>query len=434
MFKKRPRIGTKKPACGFATKADPGYWERRLFQNTYTYQEQTRRVRGWAVRIQHRGRRKTFSLQSNRVARAAAEACQIYRAVISQGWEAVTRTRRNTALMPASDNLQASYWAQRLLHRPYSMGHSALGDRELLVHVEHEGVAHYCPLGTEEKKSATQRAARLYRHVTTHGWQAANKMFPRELAVAFHWMDKPLVWTYTTIHTLLQPGPGGARSMTRGSGPSAEVDVAIVEPDAGIRQALSWCIRQIEGYRSTIAVPRVSELLRYLPCRSLHLVLMNQVQAENPGNAEIVLPSSPNRTPAMLRYSVWNNSDELFKNAPGGARFYFLQRIPATRLLDPLGDRLLQGPLPNTELASISRNYFRTLFESMTGSSQDPLLNQLSPREREVLSQLSNGRVEKEIALELQISVHTVHQHIRNVFEKLGVHSKIEAVLKCLQK
>lgn len=58
----------------------------------------------------------------------------------------------------------------------------------------------------------------------------------------------------------------------------------------------------------------------------------------------------------------------------------------------------------------------------------------LTPREHEVLALLSKGELAKEIASSLGISIWTVHGHVKNIFEKLGVHTRTEAVVKYLQK
>ena len=58
----------------------------------------------------------------------------------------------------------------------------------------------------------------------------------------------------------------------------------------------------------------------------------------------------------------------------------------------------------------------------------------LTQREGEVLALLCKGQMDKEIAVRLDISIHTVHEHVRNIFEKLHVHNRTEAVVKLLQK
>jgi len=56
----------------------------------------------------------------------------------------------------------------------------------------------------------------------------------------------------------------------------------------------------------------------------------------------------------------------------------------------------------------------------------------LTRREREILSLMAKGKINKEIAALLYISPETVKKHVQNIYLKLGVHNKIEALNKCL--
>ena len=58
----------------------------------------------------------------------------------------------------------------------------------------------------------------------------------------------------------------------------------------------------------------------------------------------------------------------------------------------------------------------------------------LTPREHQVMTHLSRGALDKEIAELLRISVWTVHNHLKNIYEKLGVQNRTEAVMEYLQK
>jgi DNA-binding NarL/FixJ family response regulator len=58
----------------------------------------------------------------------------------------------------------------------------------------------------------------------------------------------------------------------------------------------------------------------------------------------------------------------------------------------------------------------------------------LTARELEILNYVGKGYLDKEIAAALELSVFTVHNHLKNIYEKLGVHNRTEAVLKYLQK
>jgi len=63
-----------------------------------------------------------------------------------------------------------------------------------------------------------------------------------------------------------------------------------------------------------------------------------------------------------------------------------------------------------------------------------PSMARLTPREQGILNLLSRGCVDNEIARALRISPWTAHGHVKNIFEKIDVHSRVEAVLKFLQK
>src|SRR5438445_4165969 len=63
-------------------------WKQRVFRNTYARNGQTRQVKGWSVKIQFQGTRKTFSLKARLRNDAAREAREIYRVILTQGWDA----------------------------------------------------------------------------------------------------------------------------------------------------------------------------------------------------------------------------------------------------------------------------------------------------------------------------------------------------------
>src|SRR5512137_861694 len=93
-------------------------WLRRVFHNTYTRRGRRIAVRGWSVKLQYRGQRRTFSLTASTRLGAAAEARAIQEKISSEGWEAVVRqygSRRGGAY-PRAD---AGYWKERLLLRNY---------------------------------------------------------------------------------------------------------------------------------------------------------------------------------------------------------------------------------------------------------------------------------------------------------------------------
>ena len=109
-----------------------------------------------------------------------------------------------------------------------------------------------------------------------------------------------------------------------------------------------------------------------------------------------------------------------------GAKGYLLKDAPAEQIVDGIravnaGESLLSPALTSTLLAE---------FTALVGAEedQDPGAS-LTEREREVLAVLGEGCTNKEIAARLFISENTVKNHVHNLLEKLGLHSRTEAAL-----
>src|SRR5262245_28456540 len=128
MVRKSPRA--RRSERSLRSKTEPVYWRDRLFRNTFTYKGNLRQVNHWSVKIQHLGTRKTFSLQATGMAEAAAEACQLYKAIITRGWESVFASAKGRDLesrpppaalaAPEIGGFGTSYWTPRLIHRKYT--------------------------------------------------------------------------------------------------------------------------------------------------------------------------------------------------------------------------------------------------------------------------------------------------------------------------
>jgi DNA-binding NarL/FixJ family response regulator len=112
-----------------------------------------------------------------------------------------------------------------------------------------------------------------------------------------------------------------------------------------------------------------------------------------------------------------------------GADGYLLKKTPPARLLEAVQD-VYEGGAPMT--SSIARQVLQ-LFANKAPAKL-PASYQLSEREKEVLSWLVNGYSYKMIAAKLFISLETVRTHIKNIYEKLQVNSKSEAVAKAFKE
>lgn len=426
------------------TEFQAAYWRGRIFKNTFTRNGQRTALRGWSVKIQHQGQRRTFSLAARNRTVGAREAWQLHRTILTHGWAAVaprTSSLGGKASDPAGETrsgavgrLDADHWKRRLLHRKHLEPVDARAPREFSVRIEHARTSHYFPLGTDDETAAAEQARCIYQTVVEAGWAIANEKFPRELTLALRWLDNPLAWTYTTFQTQKIPTP--KRPPHGPLAPPSAINVAIIEPDAGIRLALADCANRQDGFRCEVTFASALEALREIPRHRLHLLLANHLLPDRTGAAclEELRRTIPH--PAGLIYSVYRDSDELFRAAPGGAMGYLLKRTSPVRIFEPLAGPVTGpvGPLTREYLTARIREYFQSLFTALPVAPSTLELAKLTAREHEILTILSQGGVAKEIASTLGISIWTVHGHVKNIFEKLNVHTRTEAVVKFLQK
>jgi DNA-binding NarL/FixJ family response regulator len=416
---------------------EAAYWERRLFKNSFTYQGRSRKVNAWSVKIQLFGKRKTFSLNSSDRAQAAVEASYIFQTINTQGWDAVGQRRGRAAFPPpllepksapaSPPELDAEHWKRRLIHRKYPEPTASNGESALSVRIEHSGVSRYFPLGTTDENEAATQAMHIHQVVASQGWGIANQRFSRELTLAFRWLEDPLAWTYTTLHTRIASEEPVFANLK-----AARRIVAIIEPDAGIRHALTACANSQEGFACCAAYSSVAEALREIIRRRIDLVITNYALPDQPGTR--CLETLQKEKPGIvgLLYSVFEDSDQLFKSTPGGAAGYMLKRTPTYRIFDPIAET--SGLLTSEVIALKIREYFQRLVAAMPSGPSALDTARLTPREHEILALLAKGDLAKEIADSLGISIWTVHGHIKSIFEKLNVHTRTEAVLKFLQK
>lgn len=130
----------------------------------------------------------------------------------------------------------------------------------------------------------------------------------------------------------------------------------------------------------------------------------------------------------VLILTVFDNDENIFNAIKAGADGYLLKETKAEKLYEAIHEILNGGA---TMSPSIAQKTMRLLMNPVgIKLEKDKLLFELSPREIEVLEHLSKGLKNKNIADNLFLSVSTVKKHIENIFTKLQVHNRIEAIQK----
>ncbi|WP_128548270.1 response regulator transcription factor [Larkinella soli] len=204
------------------------------------------------------------------------------------------------------------------------------------------------------------------------------------------------------------------------------ITVAIVEDKEPIRQSLAILIDGADGFSCRSAFETAEEALEALPFEGVDVVLMD---IDLPGMSGIecvrLLKSRCPNTQFMM-CTMYDEDEAVFESLKAGANAYILKRSPPHKLLEAITE-LHEGGSPMS--SSIARKIASSFHD--TPSTRDEL-HTLTPREREILDRLAKGHSHREVAEALFVSPTTVRKHIFNIYEKLQVHTRVEAVNKYL--
>jgi DNA-binding NarL/FixJ family response regulator len=198
-----------------------------------------------------------------------------------------------------------------------------------------------------------------------------------------------------------------------------------VEDDARIRQSLSTLIDGSEGFRCMGAHCDVKEALRKIPSTHSDVVLLD---INLPGASGIsCIPELKNLLPTVkiLMFTVYEDEEQLFRSLRAGADGYLLKRTPPAKLLESISDVHAGNSPMSSQIARLVVKYFNQLGPANA-------TEKLTVREVEILQKLAKGYQNKEIADLCGIGFDTVRSHLRNIYEKLHVNSRTEAVVKFL--
>lgn len=205
------------------------------------------------------------------------------------------------------------------------------------------------------------------------------------------------------------------------------VRVAIVEDQRQTREGLAALIDGTPGHRTVGRFGSMEEALARLAGRPPDVLLLD---LGLPGMSGIEgVRRLTERFPGLLILilTVYGDDDHVFEAICAGAHGYLVKDTPPERLLAAI-DELRAGGAPMSP--EVARKVV-TMFQRIAPPRGED--NRLSARELEVLKLLAEGHSYKTAAARLALSLDTVRFHVRNIYEKLHVHSKSEAVVKALK-
>jgi DNA-binding NarL/FixJ family response regulator len=206
------------------------------------------------------------------------------------------------------------------------------------------------------------------------------------------------------------------------------IRVAIVEDNEKIRDGLDVLISGSPEFSCVATYGSAEQALKHLPGTAPDVVLMDIGLPGMSGIECVERLKQQVPTLQVMMLTVYEDDDKVFKSLVAGATGYVLKNTMPADLFEAIHD-LHNGGSPMS--SPIARRVVQA-FARMGSSSKE--LENLSERENEILSNVAKGFQDKEVAAKLFISVETVRKHLRNIYQKLHVRSRTEAVLKFLQK
>ncbi len=208
------------------------------------------------------------------------------------------------------------------------------------------------------------------------------------------------------------------------------IKVVVVEDNDTIRDGLKILIDGTEGYSCIGAYSKCEAMLKVLEKLQPDVLLMDIGLPGMNGidgikEAKAVLPDLN-----ILVLTVYEENDLIFDALCAGACGYLVKKTPPSKLLEAIKEATQGGAPMSSHIARKVIDFFQHKNRSASKGAN----NNLTPREREILSGLVEGNSFKAIADSLFISIETVRFHFRNIYKKLHVHSQSEAVAKAIKE
>lgn len=213
-----------------------------------------------------------------------------------------------------------------------------------------------------------------------------------------------------------------------------KLKVAIAEDNHFLAKAIREKLSFFEDISIKYIAKNGAELIGKLAeDHRVDVILMDIQMPEMDGIKATELIKNQHPQIKIIMLTVYDDDEYIFKSIKAGANGYLLKEIDAEKLYNSIHEVLNDGAPMTPSIALKTLNLLRNpSFESSSNKDLDDI--KLSKRETEILIQLSKGLKYNTIADNLLISPATVRKHIENIYKKLQVHNKMEAVVKARKR
>jgi len=205
------------------------------------------------------------------------------------------------------------------------------------------------------------------------------------------------------------------------------VKVSIVEDNDRVRESLTSLIDGARGFRCVGAHRSAEAALQLVPEEKPDVILMDIHLPRLSGIDCVRKLKGIDSDLLVIMLTAYEDDDLIFQALKAGANGYLVKQTPPAEILSAIQE-VNGGGAPMS--SNIARKVIHSFHQAKPGVSSTETL---SPREREILNLLARGYMNKEIADALSIAFQTVHTHVRNIYSKLHVRSRTEAVARYLR-
>jgi len=212
---------------------------------------------------------------------------------------------------------------------------------------------------------------------------------------------------------------------------SSKIRIALVEDQTSLRESLQEAFSHSTIVHCVAACANGEQALARLPVAAPQVVFMdvNLPGMDGVSCVRALTKLLPEALFVML--TVYDNTEAVFNSLQAGACGYLQKPVKARDLAAAAREVVAGGSPMSAKIARLVVQAFRKPAAMKTPCKVE---SELTSREHEVLDLLTAGFLYKQIGDSLQVSDHTVHFHIRNIYRKLQVRSRAQAVAKVMKR
>lgn len=211
-----------------------------------------------------------------------------------------------------------------------------------------------------------------------------------------------------------------------------KITIAIAEDHAGIRKSLQQNLTLFPSLVVSFVAKNGKELLEELEKNTVpELILMDlDMPVMNGIEATFQIREKYKESIKIIALTVFDDDEKIFDSIKAGASGYLLKDESPQRIATAIEEAMIGGAPMSSAIAGKILKLLKTKTDTKEADTLPNISDTyaITVREAEVLQLLTKGRSYKQIADELFLSTNTIRKHVENIYRKLHINTKVEAI------